>query len=206
LGLRRSVTTSVESTYRRLAPVYDLLYGVGLQHGRRRAMARLAPRDGERILEVGVGTGLSLRYPRACRVAAVDLSAAMLERARTRVSRRILDHVGLCRMDAARLAFRDNQFDAVYAPYLINVVPDPAGVAREMLRVCRPGGRLVLLNHFATNEPDAWPIRIAGRVAALATSADWSLHLEDFLRVSGLTVVSVERVNLRVSSIVVCRK
>jgi phosphatidylethanolamine/phosphatidyl-N-methylethanolamine N-methyltransferase len=207
LGQRRAVSVSVESTYRRLAPVYDLLYGVGLQHGRRRAMARLAPRDGERILEVGVGTGLSaLRYPRTCRVAAVDLSAEMLERARTRVTRHALDHVGLCRMDAAHLAFADNQFDAIYAPYLINVVADPTGVAREMVRVCRPGGRLVLLNHFASNEPDAWPTRLAGHVAALATGADWSLDLDEFLQVNGLTAISVERVNLRVSSIVVCRK
>src|SRR5215467_15438851 len=125
------------------------MYGVALEHGRRQAMSRLAPESGESVLEVGVGTGLSaLRYPAACRVTAIDISEAMLERAKQRLERRRIEHVSLCRMDVARLAFPDETFDAVYAPYVLNVVPDPVEAAREMLRVCRPCGRVVLLNHF----------------------------------------------------------
>ncbi len=202
------VTLSVEAIYERLAPVYDLIYGVTLEHGRRRALMRLAPAAGQRILEIGVGTGLSaVKYPRGCQVVAVDLSAPMLERARVRLARRRVRHVALCRMDATRLAFADGYFDAVYAPYFINVVPDPVVTAREMLRVCQPGGRLVLLNHFedASESPDAVQ-RFVGRLAARA-GVNWHLDLSAFLRDAGLTALSVDRVNIpRVSSVVVCQK
>src|SRR5262245_35828755 len=109
-----------------------------LQPGRSRAMERLAPRAGESILEVGVGTGFGLMaYPSHCRVVAIDLTASMIARAQRRLRTHRIAHVSLCRMDAATLAFPDSRFDAVYAPYVINVVPDPVRMAREMLRVCR---------------------------------------------------------------------
>jgi phosphatidylethanolamine/phosphatidyl-N-methylethanolamine N-methyltransferase len=171
-------------------------------------MARLAPRDGEWILEVGVGTGLSaLRYPTSCRVAAIDVSAAMLARARARLARRQVAHVALCRMDAALLAFPDSRFDAVYAPYVMNVVPEPLRVAREMLRVCRPGGRLVLLNHFAPAAGGGGvATRIVSSLAARSSGVNWNLQLDAFLRDSGLRPLSVEAVNWHVSSVIVCRK
>jgi len=200
-------TSAVEAVYRRLAPVYDIVYGVGLQQGRRRAMARLAPREGEWILEVGVGTGLSaLAYPAGCRVVAIDLSAPMLARARARFASRQVRHVTLCRMDAARLALPAGRFDAIYAPYVINVVPDPLRVAREMLRVCRPGGRIVLLNHFAAPGGDRATTRILGSLAARAGRVNWHLDRDTFIRNAGMTVLSVESVNFDVSSVVVCRK
>ena len=196
----------VEAVYERLAPIYDLVYGVTLAPGRRRALARLAPAAGESILEIGVGTGLSaVDYPMGCRVAAIDLSAPMLARAQSRFDRRGVQHVMLCRMDAARLAFPDAQFDAVYAPYVMNVVPDPVGVAREMLRVCRPAGRIVLLNHFGRAGSADSPVgRVIGRVAA-GMGMNWHVDLGSFLKDAGLTARSVEHVNLpRVSSVVVC--
>ncbi|HJZ76682.1 MAG TPA: methyltransferase domain-containing protein [Vicinamibacterales bacterium] len=197
---------AVQSVYARLAPFYDLIYGATLEHGRRRAMRQLSPQPGDSILEVGVGTGLSaLLYPRECRVAAIDLSAPMLARARTRLERHGATHVRLCRMDAGRLAFRDAEFDAVYAPYVLNVVPDPIDVAREMRRVCRPNGRIVLLNHFdfvSASRVD----RVVGRVARFVSGVDWHLDLHAFLREVDLVAVSTESVNVpRVSSVVVCR-
>jgi phosphatidylethanolamine/phosphatidyl-N-methylethanolamine N-methyltransferase len=200
--------TAIEATYERLARFYDVVYGLGLQPGRQRALLRLAPGDGERILEIGIGTGLSaLGYPRSCRVVGIDLSAAMLGRARTRLVRRGLDHVSLCRMDAAQLAFPDGYFHAIYAPYVINVVSDPVAVAREMLRVCRPGGRLVLLNHFAgSRTANRMLTRIAGRLATRATGVNWNLELDPFLAAAGLAPRSIEAVNLGISSVVVCLK
>ena len=204
-----SAQAAVNAVYRRLAPVYDLIYGALLHHGRQSAIARLSPQAGESILEVGVGTGLSaLRYPRRCRVAAIDMSGPMLERARVRLERRGCRHVRLCQMDAGHLAFADAQFDAVYAPYVLNVVPDPVAAVREMRRVCRPGGRLVLLNHFDHEDAarQIW-MRAAGRLAVWMTGADWGLDLEHLLSATNLTAVSVESVNLPpVSSVVVCRR
>src|SRR5262249_1791988 len=195
--------------YTHLAPLYDLIYGALLYHGRRSAIDRLAPQPGESILEVGVGTGLSaVHYPDGCRVTAIDLSEAMLERAQARLLRRSCRHVRLCRMDASRLAFRDGQFDAVYAPYVLNVVSDPEAVVREMLRVCRRSGRLVLLNHFDDGErrPELWN-RFAGRLAAWISGVDWHLNLEPLLAATDLTAISIDSVNLPpVSSVVVCRR
>ena len=205
----RARIAAVEAVYERLAPFYDLIYGVLLDHGRRSAIERLAPKAGEAILEVGVGTALSaLRYPPSSRVTAIDLSAPMLERARTRLERRGCRHVRLCRMDAARLAFADGEFDAVYAPYVLNVVPDPVAVAREMLRVCRPDGRLVLLNHFDHSAiPRRGVNRFVGRLAVRISGVDWHLDLERFLAATRLVAVSIEPVNVPpVSSVVVCRR
>src|SRR5262249_31836387 len=182
------------------------IYGVTLEPGRRRAMARLAPAHGERILEIGVGTGFAAaRYPPHCRVVAIDLSAAMLDRARGRLAQPDLQPVTLCPVDAARLAFPDGVFDAVYAPYVMNVVPDPVRVAREMRRVCRPSGRLVLLNHF-DQAPDSGWNRLIGKLAAHA-EVNWNLTLSALLEGAGLTAQSIEPVNVpRVSSVVVCRR
>ena len=203
--------SAIEALYARIAPVYDVVYGLALEHGRRRAMDRLAPKPGERILEVGVGTGLSaVQYPAGCRVVAIDLSAQMIARARSRLVKRAVGHVVLCRMDAAQLGFADGSFHAVYAPYLINVVPDAAAVAREMLRVCRPGGRLVFLNHFdgaRGQKPSRAIGRLVGRLASRLSGANWYLDLAGFLTDTGLIPVSIESVNVPpVSSVLVCRK
>jgi phosphatidylethanolamine/phosphatidyl-N-methylethanolamine N-methyltransferase len=199
----------MDAIYSDLAPLYDVIYGALLHHGRRAAIDRLAPKWGEAILEIGVGTGLSaVHYPRGCSVTAIDLSEHMLRRAQTRLTRRGCTHVRLCRMDAGRLAFADEQFDAVYAPYVLNVVADPVAVVHEMLRVCRNDGRLVLLNHFeyGSIRRQLWS-RLAGGLAKRISGVDWHLDLERLLAATNLTAVSVEPVNLPpVSAVVVCRR
>ena len=92
-------------------------------------------------------------YPREATVTGIDFSSSMLEKARERAARKNAAPVRLLQMDAADLKFADNAFDIVYAPYLISVVPDPVKVAQEMRRVCRPGGRIIFLNHFLSPNP-----------------------------------------------------
>lgn len=147
-------TDFVASVYGKLSSVYDYTFGPLLHSGRVSAIARLGIERGEHVLEVGVGTGINVpMYPASCRVTGVDLSASMLEKAHARVARHGVRKVRLHQMDASDLAFEDNSFDLVYAPYLISVVSDPVKVADEMWRVCRPGGRIVLLNHFRSANP-----------------------------------------------------
>ena len=205
---RASTESTVELLYRRLAPVYDLVYGLGLHHGRQLALERLAPAKGQRICEVGVGTGLSaLGYPRDCHVVGLDLSEAMLKRAKKRIARRGLSQIALCRMDAGRLAFRDGHFDAIYCAYVINVVPDPIAVARELARACRPGGRLVFLNHFADGPGHRGVVdRWLGRAATRLGGTQWDIDLDGFLRGTGLVPRTVEPVNAGVSTLLVCEK
>jgi phosphatidylethanolamine/phosphatidyl-N-methylethanolamine N-methyltransferase len=138
---------TVEKAYDRWAPVYDLVFGPVFERGRRAAIIA-AERVGGRILEVGVGTGISLPdYSPANRIFGVDISAAMLDKARERVAELGLAHVeGLEVMDAERLAFPDASFDVVVAQYVITAVPNPEAALDEFARVLKPGGEIVILS------------------------------------------------------------
>jgi phosphatidylethanolamine/phosphatidyl-N-methylethanolamine N-methyltransferase len=144
----------IERVYSRLSSHYDLLFDKVFQSGREQAIRAMELKAGERVLEVGVGTGLALPlYPRTVEVVGIDLSEGMLEEARDRINRLGLRHVSVLKMDASALQFQDATFDAVLAPYVISVVSDPRRVLGEMKRVCRPGGRLVIVNHFLSRNP-----------------------------------------------------
>ena len=139
-------------TYRLFSGSYDIVFGPVFHPGRKDAVRIANDRPGERILEVGVGTGLSLPHFRPdSRVTGIDVSAEMLAKARRRAERRRLAHVeGLHVMDAENLEFADSSFDAVLALYVASVVPNPARFAAEMRRVCIPGGTIVVVNHFTS--------------------------------------------------------
>jgi phosphatidylethanolamine/phosphatidyl-N-methylethanolamine N-methyltransferase len=139
--------------YDKLSSVYDVAFGPVMQAGRRRAIEVMGEAEGLRILEVGVGTGLNLSlYRSGSDVTGIDFSSQMLDRAEERAAREGL-RPRLFQMDAEALRFPDASFDVVYAPYLISVVPDPVRVLREVWRVCRPGGTLLVLNHFRSEHP-----------------------------------------------------
>lgn len=143
----------IERLYARCAGIYDWLCGPLLQAGRKEAMRQLALESGDEVLEIGIGTGLTAPlYPRDCKVTGIDVSESMLEQAARQVGARANDNIRLFRMDASRLAFPDESFDVVYAAYVMTVVPDPVAALREMRRVCRVGGHVVLLNHFLSDE------------------------------------------------------
>jgi len=139
----------VERVYSSYANVYDLIFGRVFHRSRCDAVELLGLKPDARVLEIGVGTGLSLPlYPSGCRVTGIDLSPKMLEKSRERIARRRLRNARVLRMDASRTAFADDAFDAVLAAYVMSVVPDPQATLREIERVCKPGGTIVILNHF----------------------------------------------------------
>jgi phosphatidylethanolamine/phosphatidyl-N-methylethanolamine N-methyltransferase len=143
----------MERVYGKMSAIYDIAFGPALQPGRRRAVAAMGDTAGRKVLEVGVGTGINLSlYRPGTEVSGIDFSEDMLERAEERAAREGLAP-RLFQMDAADLRFPDASFDVVYAPYVISVVPDPVVVLREMQRVCRPGGCVVVLNHFRSAHP-----------------------------------------------------
>src|SRR5438128_1265767 len=198
----------VNGVYEKLASVYDVVFGPTLHPGRVQAIQRMGIKTDDRVLEVGVGTAINAAlYPRDCAVVGIDLSSSMLEKGRDRVARKSIENVRLLEMDAADMKFLDNSFDIVYAPYLISVVPDPVAVAREMRRVCRPGGRIIFLNHFRSpNAGLAWIERVISPFTVhIGFKSD--LDLPAFLAQAELRPISIEKVNIpRIWSLVTCVK
>jgi len=163
---------AVLSAYRRWAPVYDKTFGLVAAEGRHHTV-EIINRSQGRVLEVGVGTGLSLpAYKNHLSVTGIDLSPEMLEIADKRVEEEGLTNVEELRvMDAGELDFSDNSFDTVVAMYVMTVVPEPEKVMRELIRVCAPGGQVLLVNHFSQDDgARAWMER---RLAPFAELLGW---------------------------------
>ncbi|MCD0420296.1 MAG: class I SAM-dependent methyltransferase [Rhodopseudomonas sp.] len=139
----------VAKAYARWAPIYDLVFGKVFDSGRQSTIA-VADAIGGRVLDVGVGTGLSLSdYSKTTRLCGVDISEPMLRKAHERVRTLNLSNVDvLAVMDAKNLAFPENHFDAVVAQYVITAVPDPEATLDDFVRVLKPGGELILVNHI----------------------------------------------------------
>ena len=141
---------TIQRAYERWAPIYDLVFGNLFEPGRKATIA-VAEGIGGRVLDVGIGTGISLiDYPSSIRVFGIDYSEAMLRKAHERVRRHNLAHVeALAVMDAQHLGFHAAAFDAVIAQYVITTVPDPEATLDEFARVVRPGGEIILVNHLS---------------------------------------------------------
>jgi phosphatidylethanolamine/phosphatidyl-N-methylethanolamine N-methyltransferase len=198
----------VERVYEKLASTYDLFFGPTLHPGRLVARDRMGIRPGDHILEVGVGTGINASlYPDNCQITGIDLSTSMLDKARERVKREGLRNVRLLEMDAAKTTFADDTFDIVYAPYLISVVPDPVTVAREMRRICKPGGKIIILNHFRS--ANTILSRVERSLSPLTVHIGFKsdLDLPAFLAQAELRPESIEKVNVpKIWSLVTCIK
>jgi phosphatidylethanolamine/phosphatidyl-N-methylethanolamine N-methyltransferase len=172
VGIGRIEESAIKTAYRRWAPVYDHTFGRIATEGREHAVEHINTRSG-RVLEVGVGTGLSLpAYASHLEIVGIDLSPDMLDKARARVAGEGLDNVtGLHEMDASDLSFQDGSFDTVVAMYVMTVVPEPEKVMRELARVTKPGGEVILVNHFSQTEGvRGWVER---RMAPFADKIGW---------------------------------
>jgi phosphatidylethanolamine/phosphatidyl-N-methylethanolamine N-methyltransferase len=166
-------TALMRKAYARWAPIYDVVYDK-LTEPAARAAVNAAVACGPRVLEAGVGTGLSLGYyPKYAEVHGVDLSEDMLRRARAKVEKRGLTHVkSLQVMDVTRLGFPDETFDAVTAQFIITLVPEPEVALSEFARVLKPGGEIVLANHFG--QPSGPVATLEELASPLAKAIGWS--------------------------------
>jgi len=187
----------VERAYELYAPVYDFIFDWIFSPGRDAAIRQLDLQRSDSVLEVGIGTGLNLPlYPPTCKLTGIDLSQEMLDKAVERVETLAMPNVTLKVMDATSMDFGDDEFDKALATYTISAVPDPVAVLREMRRVVKPGGVLVILNHFRSER------RVMGwledLVAPVCTRLGWksNLALKPLLAQVGLEPELIARVNM----------
>lgn len=143
--------SAVINSYKRLSGSYDKIFGRIFAHGRKQVVKKMGALDAEKVLEVGIGTGLAMDdYPRDAEVYGIDISPHMLAVARRNMEQRKCKNIHLALMDAQRLCFPDNFFNKVSAMYVVTVVPHPCLMMREIKRVCKPGGDIFILNHFSS--------------------------------------------------------
>jgi phosphatidylethanolamine/phosphatidyl-N-methylethanolamine N-methyltransferase len=188
----------IEETYSQYAGVYDLIFDRILRRGRRESVALLGLQEGEHVLEIGIGTGLSIPYyPTYCKITGIDLSSPMLREAEKKRDQFYPQHnLDLMQMDAGELDFPNETFHSVLAPYVLSAVPDARAVLDEIVRVARPGARVVLVNHFRSSFP---PFALCER---LLRPLSWmlgfrlDLPLEVVNRHPRLEVLRVRRTNL----------
>jgi phosphatidylethanolamine/phosphatidyl-N-methylethanolamine N-methyltransferase len=187
----------VQRAYELYAPIYDFIFDWIFAPGRAAAVRQLGLEPNDVTLEVGIGTGLNLPlYPPTARLIGIDLSQEMLDKAVERVQTLAMPNVTLKVMDATALDFGDNEFDKALATYTISAVPDPVAVLREMRRVVKPGGVIVILNHFRSERKFAG--RLEDLVAPVCTRLGWksNLAMNPLLAQVGLTPEQVTKVNL----------
>ncbi len=187
----------VKRAYKFYAPAYDFVFDWIFHPGREQAMRLLDIKRNDHVLEVGIGTGLNLPlYPTHCHITGIDLSEEMLEKAQDKIIELGLISVTLKVMDATVMDFGESEFDSAVATYTISAVPDPVGVLREMRRVVKPDGNIVLLNHFRSER------RVVGRledfVSPVCTRLGWKSNLpfEPLLEQVGLIPDISTKVNL----------
>ena len=187
----------IKRAYAVMSPMYDLLFDKIFHPGRVAAVQLLGVKPNDLMLEVGIGTGLNLPlYPTDCRLVGIDLSHQMLKKAREKVREYGMKNVTLKVMDASKLEFPDEHFDHVLATYVISAVPEPVQVLREIKRVCKKKGHIVILNHFKSENRviGAFEELMAPLCGQLGFKTD--LMLTPLLKEAGLTTEQLHRVNL----------
>jgi len=178
--------------YSDYAALYDKIFGKIFYDRVRQVIEALRIPNSAQVLELGVGTGTSFpAYPFHCEVIGIDLAPDMLTQAREKISKNGWSHLKVMEMDALNLAFSNDCFDYVMAFHTVTVVPDPVRMLSEARRVCRPGGKIVIVNHFTTDFPV-----VGALTEALDPVTRWlgwrtNLRLKPFLAATNLKVERV---------------
>jgi phosphatidylethanolamine/phosphatidyl-N-methylethanolamine N-methyltransferase len=194
--------------YAEFAPLYDKVFGKIFYNRLEQVIENLGIPPGAKVLEVGAGTGTSFpAYPAHCEIIGVDLAPDMLARARQKLQENGWSHIKVMEMNALDLQFRENTFDYVMAFHVVTVVPDPVRMIAEAKRVCKPGGRIVIVNHFTSEVP------ILGSLTqALDPITRWlgwrtDLRLKPFIETTGLRVEKNYKLSkASLYDVLLCRK
>ena len=188
----------VEGIYGKIGPIYNFIYGkILFNEGRAVAIDFLNISKGHKVLEVGVGTGLTLPlYPIDCEVTGIDLSDSMLKQAEILMKKMKIRNAKVLKMDATKLEFPDNHFDGVLGNLFISATTYPVNALLEMKRVCKPGGTLVLMNHFKSENKVLSQMEAAIEPLAHVAGFHSALAMEPLLAGAGLKVKNIQKVNM----------
>ncbi len=189
---------SLSKTYGRYAKWYDYTFGAIINPGRKKVIEKLSCKPHEKVLEVGVGTGLSLPlYPKNIAITGIDFSNDMLDIAKERIMKHQLTNIELLEMNAEQMQFPDNTFDKVVALYVASVVPNPDRLVAEMERVCKPGGELFIVNHFYSTNPFMSTIEsITNPLLAKFFGFQPCVKLDDFIAKTKIQIAEQAKVNI----------
>lgn len=182
--------------YSDFAPLYDKVFGKIFYSRLRWVIETLRIPSGAKVLELGAGTGTSFpAYPRHCEVVGIDLAPDMLARAQGKIQKNGWTHLKVLEMNALQLEFPDNSFDYVMAFHVVTVVPDPIKMIEEAKRVCRPGGKIVIVNHFTSEFPLLGALTEA--IDPLTRRLGWrtKLRLKPFIEATGLSLESAYKLS-----------
>jgi len=182
--------------YSDLAPLYDKIFGKIFYSRLSHVIKTLKLPQGAKVLELGVGTGTSFpAYPVHCEVIGVDLAPDMLAHARTKIRNNGWTHLKVLKMDALHLDFLDDSFDYIMAFHVVTVVPDPIRMMEEAQRVCRPGGRIVIVNHFTSESAILGSLTEALDPVTRRLGWRTDLKLDPFVRATQLKIDKVYKLS-----------
>ncbi|MGE5818296.1 MAG: class I SAM-dependent methyltransferase [Deltaproteobacteria bacterium] len=196
VGIMAEIEAHESKIYSEFAPLYDKIFGKIFYSRLERVIENLDIPPGAKVLEVGAGTGTSFpAYPTHCEVVGIDLAPDMLARARQKIEDNGWEHLSVLEMNALDLEFPDNTFDYVMAFHVVTVVPDPVRMVAEAKRVCKPGGKIVVVNHFTSDFP-----LIGTLTEALDPLTRWlgwrtDLRLKPFIETTNLAVERVYKLS-----------
>jgi len=182
--------------YSEFAPLYDRIFGKIFYNRLERVIEDLDIPPGAQVLEVGAGTGTSFpAYPVHCEITGIDLAPDMLARARQKIEDNGWHHLRVMEMNALDLKFPDNSFDYVMAFHVVTVVPDPVRMIAEVKRVCKPNGKIVIVNHFTSAVPVLGSLTKA--IDPLTRWLGWrtDLQLKPFIETTDLTIEKVYKLS-----------
>ncbi len=168
---------------------YDLTFGRLVRRRIAQAIGHMKIKDEDRVLDLGIGTGMSLNYfPNRGKIIGIDLSEGMLREARKKIEDRGLCHVQAIQADALWLPFADDTFDQVFISHVISVVSDPYRLVREAQRVAKPDARIVIVNHFQSD--NRFVALVEKWLCPLCTRLGWrsDLVLQDIIERTGMQV------------------
>lgn len=189
-------TEDIQRIYSNYSNFYDFIFRQFFVPRQKHVIDQMDIKPNDKILDVGVGTGLSLPlYPEYCHVTGIDLSDAMLNKAHKKINKYALKNITLKQMDAMDIQFGDNAFDQVIATFVISVVPDPIRVISEMKRVCKKDCNLIIINHFQSS--NKFMAKFEDWVNPICRKIGWrtDLDLDDLIYESNLHVNSKYKMN-----------